>query len=85
MAVPAIDSKRIVAYFSMEIALEASVKQVRVAYGAGDVTFLVLADIESRLLNQRIATARLANSVLQQQVELCTLIGVSAIDHQPLQ
>jgi outer membrane protein TolC len=70
---------------SMEIALEASLKQVRVAYGAGDVTFLVLADIESRLLNQRIATARLANSVLQQQVELCTLIGVSAIDHQPLQ
>jgi outer membrane protein TolC len=70
---------------SMEIALEASVKQVRAARGAGDVTFPVLADIESRLLNQRIATARLANSVLQQQVELCTLIGVSAIDHQPLQ
>lgn len=69
---------------SMETALEASVKQARAAYGAGDVTLPVLADLESRLLTQRIATAKLANAVLQQQVELCTLIGVSAIDHQPL-
>lgn len=68
----------------METALEASVKQARAAYGAGDMTLPVLADLESRLLTQRIATAKLANSVLQQQVELCTLIGVSAIDHQPL-
>jgi hypothetical protein len=28
---------------------------------------------------------KLANAVFQQQVELSTLIGVSAIDHQPLQ
>ena len=69
---------------STEAALETSVKQARVANGAGDVTLPVLADLESRLLTQRIATAKLANSVLQQQVELCTLIGVSAIDHQPL-
>ncbi|MGF7000558.1 outer membrane protein TolC [Paraburkholderia sp. GAS32] len=70
---------------STEAALNASVKQLRLAYGNGDVTFPVLADIEVRQLNQRIATAKLANSVLQQQVELCTLIGVSAIDHRPLQ
>jgi outer membrane protein TolC len=69
---------------SMETALEASVNQARVAYDGGDMTLPVLADLESRLLTQRIATARLANAVLQQQVELCTLIGVSAIDHQPL-
>ncbi|WP_460223265.1 TolC family protein [Paraburkholderia terrae] len=69
---------------SMETALDASVKQARAAYGAGDMTLPVLANLESRLLAQRIATAKLANSVLQQQVELCTLIGVSAIDHQPL-
>ena len=69
---------------SMETALDASVKQARVAYGAGDMTLPVLADLESRLLTQRIATAKLANSIRQQQVELCTLIGVSAIDHQPL-
>jgi len=69
---------------SMETALEASVKQARVAYEGGDMTLPVFADLESRLLTQRIATAKLANSVLQQQVELCTLIGVSAIDHQPL-
>lgn len=69
---------------SMEAALEASVKQARDAYGAGDMTLPVLAGLESRLLTQRIGTAKLANSVLQQQVELCTLIGVSAIDHQPL-
>ena len=69
---------------SMEAELEASVKQARVAFGTGDVTLPALADLESRLLNQRIATTKLANSVLQQQVELCTLIGVSAIDHQPL-
>jgi hypothetical protein len=48
------------------------------------MTLPILADLESRLLNQRIARTKLANSVLQQQVELCTLIGVSAIDHQPL-
>ena len=66
---------------SMEAELEASVKQARVAFGTGDVTLPALADLESRLLNQRIATTKLANSVLQQQVELCTLIGVSAIDH----
>ncbi|SOE66382.1 Outer membrane protein TolC [Burkholderia sp. OK233] len=70
---------------STEAALNASVEQLRVAYGAGDVTFPVLADIEVRQLNQRIVTAKLANAVLRQQVELCTLIGVSAIDHQPLQ
>jgi len=69
---------------SMEAALETSERQAHVAFGAGDVTLPVLADLESRLLNQRIATTKLANSVLQQQVELCTLIGVSAIDHQPL-
>jgi len=69
---------------STEATLEASVTQARRAYGAGDMTLPVLADLESRLLTQRIATAKLANAVLQQQVELCTLIGVSAIDHQPL-
>jgi outer membrane protein TolC len=69
---------------SMETVLEASMKRARVAFGAGDVTLPALADLESRLLNQRIATAKLTNSVLQQQVELCTLIGVSAIDHKPL-
>jgi outer membrane protein TolC len=69
---------------SMEATLEASVKQARVANGARDVTLPVLADLEFRLLNQRIVKAKLANSVLQQQVELCTLIGVSAIDHQPV-
>jgi outer membrane protein TolC len=69
---------------STEATLKASVTQARRAYGAGDVTLPVLTDLESRLLTQRIATAKLANSVLQQQVELCTLIGVSAIDHQPL-
>lgn len=69
---------------SMETALEASVNQARVAYGAGDMTLPVLVDLESRLLTQRIETAKLANSALQQQIELCTLIGVSAIDHQPL-
>jgi outer membrane protein TolC len=70
---------------STEAALDVSVKQVRVAYAARDVTFPVLVDAEIRLLNQRVATAKLANSVLQQQVELCTLVGVSSIDHQPLQ
>ncbi|MFL9889365.1 TolC family protein [Paraburkholderia sp. RL17-383-BIF-A] len=70
---------------STEAALDASLKQLRAAYATRDVTFPVLADAEVRLLNQRVATAKLANSVLQQQVELCTLIGVSAIDHQPLQ
>jgi outer membrane protein TolC len=70
---------------STEAALDASLKKLRVAYAARDVTFPVLADAEVRLLNQRVATTKLANSVLQQQVELCTLIGVSAIDHQPLQ
>jgi outer membrane protein TolC len=69
---------------AMEAALEVSVKQARVAFGAGDVTLPALAAPESRLLNQRIATAKLANSILRQQVELCTLIGVSAIDHKPL-
>ncbi|HEX7908392.1 MAG TPA: TolC family protein [Paraburkholderia sp.] len=69
---------------STEAALEASVKRSRVAFGAGDVTLPAMADLESRLLSQRIATAKLNNSVLQQQVELCTLIGVSAIDHTPL-
>jgi hypothetical protein len=52
---------------------------------AGDMTSPVFADLESRLLLQRIATVKLANAVFQQQVELCTLIGVSAIDHQRLQ
>ena len=70
---------------STEAALEASLKMLRVAYAARDVTFPVMADAEVRLLSQRVATTKLANSVLQQQVELCTLIGVSAIDHQPLQ
>ncbi|MDR6202170.1 outer membrane protein TolC [Paraburkholderia graminis] len=70
---------------STEAALDASLKKLRVAYAAHDVSFPVLADAEVRLLNQRVATTKLANSVLQQQVELCTLIGVSAIDHQPLQ
>jgi outer membrane protein TolC len=66
---------------SAEATLDASVKLARVAYGDGDMTLPILADLESRLLNQRIARTKLANSVLQQQVELCTLIGVSAIDH----
>ncbi|MFM0668104.1 TolC family protein [Paraburkholderia sediminicola] len=69
---------------SAEATLDASVKLARAAYGNGDMTLPVLADLESRLLNQRIARTKLANSVLQQQVELCTLIGVSAIDHKPL-
>ncbi|MFM0197974.1 TolC family protein [Paraburkholderia strydomiana] len=70
---------------STEAALDASLKKLRVAYAARDVTFPALADAEVRLLSQRLATTKLANTVLQQQVELCTLIGVSAIDHQPLQ
>ncbi|WP_436209398.1 TolC family protein [Caballeronia sp. LjRoot31] len=70
---------------SLETVLQASVTAARAEHDAGDMTLPVFADQESRLLLQRIATAKLANAVFQQQVELCTLIGVSAIDHQPLQ
>ncbi len=70
---------------SMEATLRESVTAARAEQDAGDITLPVLADLETRLLLQRIATVKLANSVFQQQVEMCTLIGVSAIDHQPLQ
>ena len=70
---------------STDATLQASVTAARAEHDAGDMTLPVLADLESRLLLQRIATVKLANSVFQQQVEMCTLIGVSAIDHQPLQ
>jgi outer membrane protein TolC len=70
---------------SMQASLDQATKQARSAHARGDVTLPTLMDLESRRLNQRIATTKLANAVLQQQVELCTLIGVSAIDHQSLQ
>ncbi|MDB5784598.1 TolC family protein [Caballeronia mineralivorans] len=70
---------------SIETMLQTSVTAAHAEHDAGDVTLPVFADLESRLLLQHIATVKLANAVFQQQVELCTLIGVSAIDHQPLQ
>ncbi|MBC8751410.1 MULTISPECIES: TolC family protein [Paraburkholderia] len=70
---------------SIEASLEQATKQARIAHGRGDVTLPTLMDLESRRLNQRIAITKLENAVFQQQVELCTLIGVSAIDHQSLQ
>ncbi|APA86237.1 TolC family protein [Paraburkholderia sprentiae WSM5005] len=70
---------------SMEATLDRATKQARIARARGDVTLPTLMNLESRLLNQRIATAKLLNAALAQQVELCTLIGVSAIDHQSLQ
>ncbi|WOD14215.1 TolC family protein [Paraburkholderia kirstenboschensis] len=70
---------------SMELTLDQTAKQAGIAQARGDVTLPTLMDLESRLLNQRIATAKLENAALLQQVELCTLTGVSAIDHQPPQ
>ena len=55
------------------------------AYDRRDADLAVLSDINGKLLAQHIATTRLENSMLQLQATLCTLIGVSAIDHQPLQ
>jgi len=70
---------------SMKTMLQTSVTAAHAEHDAGDMTLPVFVDLESRLLLQRIATVKLANAVFQQQVELCTLIGVSAIDHRPLQ
>ncbi|WP_175152817.1 TolC family protein [Paraburkholderia ultramafica] len=70
---------------SLEASLDGAMRQARSAHARGDATLPTLMDLESRRLNQRIATTKLANAVLQQQVELCTLIGISAIDHQSLQ
>lgn len=68
-----------------EFALKTSLDKARRAFQQGSLALPALADIESQYLAQRIASAKLASQVLQQHVELCTLIGVSAIDHQPLQ
>jgi outer membrane protein TolC len=68
-----------------EQALERSQQATRRAYGRGDADLAALSEVNTRLLAQRIATTRLENSMLQLQATLCTLIGVSAIDHQPLQ
>ncbi|MGF6729818.1 outer membrane protein TolC [Paraburkholderia youngii] len=68
-----------------EFALKGSLDKARRAYVRGNLALPALADLESQYLTQRIASEKLANSVLQQHVLLCTLIGVSAIDHQPLQ
>ncbi|MCC8392372.1 TolC family protein [Paraburkholderia sp. MMS20-SJTR3] len=70
---------------TMEATLEQATKETGMAQARGDVTLPTLMDLESRLLNQRIATAKLENAALLQQVELCTLIGVSAIDYHSLQ
>ncbi|CAH2901262.1 MAG: hypothetical protein PCALPYG88_1641 [uncultured Paraburkholderia sp.] len=70
---------------SLEASLDEATRQARSAHARGDVTLPALMDLELRRLNQRIATAKLQNSVFQQQVELCTLTGISAIDHQSLQ
>ena len=67
-----------------EFALKSSLDKARRAYVQGNLALPGLADTESQYLTQRIASEKLANSVLQQHVVLCTLIGVSAIDHQPL-
>lgn len=68
-----------------EQALERA-KQVAVrAYDRRDADLAALSDINGKLLAQHIATTRLENSMLQLEATLCTLIGVSAIDHQPLQ
>jgi outer membrane protein TolC len=70
---------------SLEASLDRATRQARSAHARSDVTLPTLIELESRRLNQHIVTTRLANAVLQQQVELCTLIGISAIDHQSLQ
>ncbi len=70
---------------SLEASLDGATLQARSAHARGDMTLPTLMDLESRRLNQRITTTKLANAVLQQQVELCTLIGISAVDHQSLQ
>jgi len=70
---------------SMKTMLQTSVTAAHAEHDAGDMTLPVFVDLESRLLLQRIATVKLANAVFQKQVELCTVIGVSAIDHRPLQ
>lgn len=67
-----------------EQALERVEQATSHAYAQRDTDLAALADINARLLTQRIATTRLENSRLQLQATLCTLIGVSAIDHQPL-
>lgn len=69
---------------SLEASLDNATRLARSAQFRGDATLPTRMDLESRRLNQRIATTKLANAVLQQQVALCTLIGISAIDHQPL-
>lgn len=70
---------------AMEASLNSAASRARSALAQGDVTLPMSMDLESRWLNQRVAIAKLENAAHQQQVELCTLIGISAIDHQPLQ
>ncbi|MPW18943.1 hypothetical protein GCT13_19075 [Paraburkholderia sp. CNPSo 3157] len=69
---------------ALEFALKTSLEKARHAFEQGNLALPALADIESQYLAQRIASEKLASEVLQQHVALCTLIGVSAIDHQPL-
>lgn len=68
-----------------EQVLERSLRTANMAYDRRDIDLATMSDINAKLLTQRIATARLESSRLQLQATLCTLIGVSAIDHQPLQ
>jgi outer membrane protein TolC len=70
---------------SSELALKTSLDNARQASRLRNLALPALAGIESQYLTQRIATENLASALLQQHVALCTLIGVSAIDHQPLQ
>lgn len=68
-----------------ESALKRSLDKARRAWLRGDITLSAFADIESQYLTQRIASEKLATQVLEQQATLCTLIGISAVDRQPLE
>ncbi|MEI5999789.1 TolC family protein [Paraburkholderia bengalensis] len=67
-----------------EYALKTSLEKARHAFEQGNLALPAFADIESQYLAQRIASEKLEGQVLQQHVALCTLIGVSAIDDEPL-
>lgn len=70
---------------SSEFTLKTSLEKSRHGFLQGNVALPAFADIESQYLAQRIASEKLESLVLQQHVALCTLIGISAIDHQPIQ